>query len=59
MPTARLSAKAQLILPKSFPASNLEQISGCLRSKRKPKMLIQMHTAMEREVVRRRDRGRY
>jgi hypothetical protein len=45
--------------PKAFPTANLEQIAGCLRSKGKPKTPAQMRTATEREVVRRRDRGRY
>jgi hypothetical protein len=39
---------------------NLEElVAGCLRSKRKPKTLAQMRTAIEREVSRRHDRGRY
>jgi hypothetical protein len=59
MPTVRLSTKAQAIPPKSFSATNLEQVAGCLRSKRKPKTLAQMRAALEREVVRRRDSGRY
>ena len=59
MPAARRFTKAQLILPKSLPAAGLEQVAGCLRSKRKPKTLAEMRAALEREVVRRRDRGRY
>jgi hypothetical protein len=59
MPTDRLSTKAQVILPKSFAASNLEQVAGCLRSTRKPMTLAQMRAAIKREVVRRRDSGRY
>jgi hypothetical protein len=59
MPTDRLFTKAQLVPPKSLAACNLEQVAGCLRSKRKPKTLAQMHTAVEREIVRRRDCGRY
>jgi AbrB family looped-hinge helix DNA binding protein len=42
-----------------FPASQLDEVAGCLRSKKKPKTLAQMHTAIESEVLRRRDRGRY
>ena len=58
-PTDRLSSKAQVILPKSSPASNLEQVADCLRSKRKPKTLAQMRAALERAVVRRHGSGRY
>ena len=42
-----------------FPAARLDEVAGCLSSKRKPKTLAQMHAAIKREVVRRRDRGRY
>jgi hypothetical protein len=59
MPTDRLSTKAPLILPKSLAASNLDQVAGCLRSKRKPTTLGQMRAAIKREVVRRHGSGRY
>lgn len=42
-----------------FPKTELHQVAGCLRSKRKPKTIAQMHAAIEREVIRRHDRGRY
>ena len=42
-----------------FPEVNLDQVAGCLRSKRKLKTPAQMDTAIEREVIRRHDRGRY
>jgi AbrB family looped-hinge helix DNA binding protein len=42
-----------------FPPSRLEDIAGCLRSKRKPKTLAQMRTAIGKEVLRRHDLGRY
>ena len=42
-----------------FPATNLEEVAGCLRSKRRAKTVAQMRTAREREVLRRHDRGRY
>jgi AbrB family looped-hinge helix DNA binding protein len=42
-----------------FPDSNLEDVAGCLRSKRKGKTPAQMRGAIGREVMRRRDRGRY
>ncbi len=34
MPAARRFTKAKLILPKSLPAAGLEQVAGCLRSKK-------------------------
>lgn len=43
----------------TFPGTNLDQVAGCLRSKRKSKGLRQMDGAIRREVIRRRDRGRY
>jgi AbrB family looped-hinge helix DNA binding protein len=42
-----------------FPATDLDEVAGCLRSKRKPKTTAQMRTAVGREVIRRHDRGRY
>ncbi|MBZ5724206.1 MAG: AbrB/MazE/SpoVT family DNA-binding domain-containing protein [Acidobacteriia bacterium] len=42
-----------------FPAADLEQVAGCLRSKRKSTTLAQMSAAIGREVRRRHDRGRY
>ena len=42
-----------------FPYVDLEEVAGCLRSKRKSKTPAQMRTAIEREVIRRHDRGRY
>jgi AbrB family looped-hinge helix DNA binding protein len=42
-----------------FPAADLEEVAGCLRSKRKSKTLAQMRAAIGREVRRRHDRGRY
>ncbi len=42
-----------------FPETDLEEVAGCLLSKRKAKTEAQMHTASEREVTRRHDRGRY
>ena len=51
---------AVLLRPASrFPEVTLEQVAGCLRSKRKPKTLAQMDAAIKREVMRRHDRGRY
>jgi AbrB family looped-hinge helix DNA binding protein len=42
-----------------FPAAELDQVAGCLRSKRKPKTAAQMRAAIASEVIGRRDRGRY
>jgi len=43
----------------NFPDSNLDEVAGCLRSKRKSKTAVQMRAAIGREVMRRHDRGRY
>ena len=49
-----------LLRPSSpFPLTGLDEVAGCLRSKRKAKTIGQMQGAIEREVRRRRDRGRY
>ena len=42
-----------------FSEADLEQVAGCLRTKRKSKTPAQLGTAIRREVVRRYDRGRY
>jgi AbrB family looped-hinge helix DNA binding protein len=42
-----------------FPDTNLEEVAGCLRSRRKSKTPAQMRAAIVREVMRRHDRGRY
>jgi len=42
-----------------FTDTNLEEVAGCLRSKRKSKAPAQMRAAIVREVIRRRGRGRY
>jgi AbrB family looped-hinge helix DNA binding protein len=42
-----------------FPDANLEDVAGCLRSRRKSKTPAQMRAAIGREVRRRHDRGRY
>ena len=42
-----------------FPEVDLDQVAGCLRSKRKSKTLAQMNSAIGHEVMRRHDRGRY
>ena len=42
-----------------FAKSDLDEVAGSLRSRRKPKRLSQMHAAVDREVKRRHGRGRY
>ena len=42
-----------------FNEADLDQVAGCLRSKRKSKTFAQMRAAAAREVTRRHDRGRY
>jgi AbrB family looped-hinge helix DNA binding protein len=42
-----------------FPAVGMEEVAGCLRSKRKSKTPAQMRAAIGREVLGRHDRGRY
>ena len=42
-----------------FSNTNLEEGAGCLRSKRKSKTPAAMGAAIDREVNRRHDRGRY
>jgi predicted transcriptional regulator len=41
-----------------FAPSDLEEVAGCLKYKRKSKTTSQMDTAIRREVIRRHDRGR-
>jgi AbrB family looped-hinge helix DNA binding protein len=49
-----------LLRPTSpFPAAELYEVAGCLRSKGKSKTLAQMDAAIRREVIRRHDGGRY
>ena len=42
-----------------FRDTDLEEVAGCLRSRRKSKTTAQMRAAIGREVMRRHDRGRY
>ncbi len=42
-----------------FPQTSLEEVAGCLRSRRKSKTPRQIRDAIGREVMRRHDRGRY
>jgi AbrB family looped-hinge helix DNA binding protein len=42
-----------------FPTTDLQEVAGCLRSKRKAKTPAQMRSAIMREALRRHDRGRY
>jgi AbrB family looped-hinge helix DNA binding protein len=42
-----------------FPETTLDQVVGCLPTKRKAASPAQMRKAIAREVMRRHDRGRY
>jgi AbrB family looped-hinge helix DNA binding protein len=42
-----------------FPDTKVEEVAGCLRSRRKPKTPGQIRAAIDLEVMRRHDRGRY
>ena len=42
-----------------FPETSLDQVAGCLRSRRKSKTHEQMRAAIAREVMRRHELGRY
>jgi AbrB family looped-hinge helix DNA binding protein len=49
-----------LLRPASrFLEAALDEVAGCLRTKRKSKTPAQMRAAVKREVIRRHDRGRY
>jgi hypothetical protein len=61
MKTIRLSTGDEILLRPAgrFPDADLEEVVGCLRSKRKSKTPAQMRAAITREVIRHQDRGRY
>jgi len=42
-----------------FPRTALDAVAGCLRVSRKSKSLARMSDAVDREVIRRHDSGRY
>lgn len=44
---------------RSFAETNLDMVAGFLQPKGKPRTLKAMNAAVEREVLRRHDRGRY
>jgi AbrB family looped-hinge helix DNA binding protein len=49
-----------LLRPASrFPETTLDEVAGCLKSRRRPKTAAQMRDAIDREVMQRHDRGRY
>jgi AbrB family looped-hinge helix DNA binding protein len=49
-----------LLRPASrFQETSLDEVAGSLRSKQKPGTIAQMHAAIDAEVTRRHDRGRY
>jgi hypothetical protein len=58
--TVEETGDAVLLHPASrFAASELDEVAGCLKSERKPATRSRMRGAIHREVIRRRDRGRY
>ena len=58
--TIEETADGILLRPaRRFPRTDLDDVAGCLRSRRKPKTPTQMRAAIGREVIRRHDRGRY
>jgi hypothetical protein len=61
MEITRLSTEGQNVLRPSgrFPETRLEDVVGCLRTRRKAASLVQMDAAIAREIVRRRVRNRY
>ena len=58
--TVEETAEGILLRPAAlFPRVDLEEVAGCLRSRRKAKTSNQMRGAIAREVMRRNDSGRY
>jgi hypothetical protein len=54
------TADGILLRPRGrFPETSLDQVAGCLRSRRKPQRPEQMSAAVARQVRKRHDRGRY
>jgi AbrB family looped-hinge helix DNA binding protein len=43
----------------AVPKSTIDDVAGCLRRKRKRTTLAEMDAAIEREVIKRHDSGRY
>ena len=58
--TVEESGDGVLLRPAArFPVTRLDDVVGCLKSKRKPKTLSAMDGAIGKEVTRRHGRGRY
>ncbi len=58
--TLEESGEGILLRPAArFPQTNIDEVAGCLSSKRKPKTLAEMRAGIKREVKRRHDSGRY
>ncbi len=58
--TVEETAEGILLRPVArFPVTSLDEVVGCLRSKGKAKTLRQMDSAIDREVARRYESGRY
>ncbi len=58
--TVEVTAEGILLRPvKPFPPTTIEQVSGFLKWKGKPKTIAQMDAGIARMVKRRHERGRY
>jgi AbrB family looped-hinge helix DNA binding protein len=58
--TIEETADGILLRPASrFPATALDEVAGCLRTSRKSQTPARARAAIEREIGRRHDRGRY
>jgi AbrB family looped-hinge helix DNA binding protein len=58
--TVEESEEGVLLRPASrFPETELEEVAGRLRSSQRPRTAAQMRAAVDRELLRRHDRGRY
>ena len=58
--TVEETAEGVLLRPTAhFPETDLKEVAGCLRSGHKSKAPAQIRAAIDRQVRRRRDSGRY
>ena len=58
--TVEETSEGVLLRPAArFSESGLDQVAGCLRSRRKANSLSRMRSTIGREAARRHDRGRY
>jgi AbrB family looped-hinge helix DNA binding protein len=58
--TVEVTREGILLRPSSrLPQTSLDEVVGCLRSRRKVKSLGEMNSAIDKEIKRRHDSGRY